>query len=152
MPLDSRRRERCVSFPFHHFAFCISHPTVRSSDHLFLLPTRSRSSRKPRWQSGAFLCPLYLALPPEVSLTSTLFDLGLACRYASVVAQKASGQAIEWAGGVGFTREVSPLALPFPFERNKRKRNPSLCPLIWLIADGHREVLARLQDRGYLRG
>jgi short/branched chain acyl-CoA dehydrogenase len=26
--------------------------------------------------------------------------------YASVVAQKASGSAIEWAGGVGFTRET----------------------------------------------
>lgn len=26
--------------------------------------------------------------------------------YASVVAQKAAGSAIEWAGGVGFTRET----------------------------------------------
>jgi alkylation response protein AidB-like acyl-CoA dehydrogenase len=26
--------------------------------------------------------------------------------YASVVAQEASGSAIEWAGGVGFTRET----------------------------------------------
>lgn len=26
--------------------------------------------------------------------------------YSSVVAQKAAGQAIEWAGGVGFTRET----------------------------------------------
>lgn len=26
--------------------------------------------------------------------------------YSSIVAQKASGQAIEWAGGVGFTRET----------------------------------------------
>jgi hypothetical protein len=27
-------------------------------------------------------------------------------RYSSVIAQEVSGAAIEWAGGVGFTREV----------------------------------------------
>lgn len=73
--LKEEGKVRFLSFPFHS-ALCVSHPTVRSSDHLFLLLTRSRSSRKPRWQSGAFPCPLYLAPPFEVSLTSTLFDLG----------------------------------------------------------------------------
>jgi alkylation response protein AidB-like acyl-CoA dehydrogenase len=33
-------------------------------------------------------------------------EAAMAKYYASVVAQKASGQAIEWAGGVGFTRET----------------------------------------------
>ncbi len=33
-------------------------------------------------------------------------EAAMAKWYASVVAQKASGQAIEWAGGVGFTRET----------------------------------------------
>ena len=33
-------------------------------------------------------------------------EAAMAKYYASVVAQKVSGQAIEWAGGVGFTRET----------------------------------------------
>lgn len=33
-------------------------------------------------------------------------EAAMAKYYASVVAQKVSGAAIEWAGGVGFTREV----------------------------------------------
>jgi alkylation response protein AidB-like acyl-CoA dehydrogenase len=33
-------------------------------------------------------------------------EAAMAKYYASNVAQKASGMAIEWAGGVGFTREV----------------------------------------------
>lgn len=33
-------------------------------------------------------------------------EAAMAKYYASNVAQRASGMAIEWAGGVGFTREV----------------------------------------------
>jgi alkylation response protein AidB-like acyl-CoA dehydrogenase len=33
-------------------------------------------------------------------------EAAMAKYYASVVAQEASGNAIEWAGGVGFTRET----------------------------------------------
>lgn len=33
-------------------------------------------------------------------------EAAMAKWYASTVAQKASGQAIEWCGGVGFTRET----------------------------------------------
>lgn len=33
-------------------------------------------------------------------------EAAMAKYYASVVAQKAAGSAIEWAGGVGFTRET----------------------------------------------
>lgn len=55
--------------------------TLSTSDHLVFLPSQEQG--KPFVRQAA-----------------------MAKYYASVVAQKASGMAIEWAGGVGFTREV----------------------------------------------
>jgi hypothetical protein len=44
--------------------------------------------------------------PPQEQGRPFTKEAAMAKYYASVVAQKASGQAIEWAGGVGFTRET----------------------------------------------
>lgn len=55
------------------------------------------------WLRHPLFSPYFIRKEEGKSFT---MEAAMAKWYASVVAQKASGAAIEWAGGVGFTRET----------------------------------------------